>query len=389
VKPENEKFYRTTQFIYYFGLTHLALVFIFHFLGIKELAAFNMFISVPAFTAALILNRLGRHNAAFALAFFELYFHQVLATYLLGWDMGMQHALIYLAGVSFFNPTWKKAVQIPILALICLTYGIMHHVFRTGVYEYPDDLSRLVYAGSGITIIIVLSLLISYYNRSAYESERKLQAAHKEARSLLLNILPEMIADKLSRERKGIAERYEETTILFSDIVGFTELASGLSAEELVRILNGIFSRFDSIVEELGLEKIKTIGDGYMAASGVPRRREDHAAAAVRCGMRMLSVLEEFNGENGLHLALRVGIHSGSVIAGVIGKNKFSYDLWGDTVNIASRMESHGLPGRVHISESAYRLVKAEFSTEEREPISVKGKGLMKTYLVSGGTSPR
>jgi adenylate cyclase len=155
-----------------------------------------------------------------------------------------------------------------------------------------------------------------------------------------------------------------------------------MTAQEVVGILNDIFYEFDSIVERHGLEKIKTIGDGYMVASGVPKFRDDHAISAVQCGFCMLEFLNSFNLKMNLNLGLRIGISSGPIVAGVIGKNKFTYDLWGDTVNTASRMESYSQPGKIHISQSCYDLISDRCEFESRGEIEIKGKGKMKTYFV-------
>ena len=213
-----------------------------------------------------------------------------------------------------------------------------------------------------------------------------LQQAKATSEHLLLNILPKTIAERLKvqGEDQIIADEIPAATVLFADIVGFTPLSSTLGPDELVRMLNGLFYRFDSLAVELGMEKIKTIGDAYMAAAGVPVAAEAHAEVAALMALRMVEALHEYNDAQGLELDLRLGLHSGPLVAGVIGKNKFVYDLWGDTVNVASRMESHGKPGRIHISDATQRLLRDRFDCERRGEIEVKGRGKMTTYFLQG-----
>jgi len=210
-----------------------------------------------------------------------------------------------------------------------------------------------------------------------------LDVERHRSESLLLNVLPRRIAERLKNEPDTtIAERFQSATVLFSDIVGFTELSARLAPDELVRRLDEVFSRFDVIADELELEKIKTIGDAYMVAGGVPARRADHAMAVCEMALRMRDSLAELAERMAEPIDVRIGVHTGPVVAGVIGKKKFIYDVWGDTVNTASRMESHGVPGSIQVSEATYEAAKGKFEFETRGTISVKGKGEMKTYFL-------
>lgn len=216
------------------------------------------------------------------------------------------------------------------------------------------------------------------------QAEEALRVARKRSELLLLNILPQPIAERLKRGQQRIAESFEAVTILFADLVDFTKFSSQTSPTELVDILNQIFSMFDRLAEEHGIEKIKTIGDAYMVVAGLPKPRRDHAEAITEMALDMQGAITEFNAETGKYFKLRIGINSGPVVAGVIGIKKFSYDLWGDTVNTASRMESHGLPGSIQLTEATYQLVKEQYRFEERGVMSIKGKGEMTTYLLLG-----
>jgi guanylate cyclase len=204
----------------------------------------------------------------------------------------------------------------------------------------------------------------------------------QKSETLLLNILPKEIAAILKNESRTIADHYNEASVLFADMVGFTPLSAELPPVEMVELLNEVFSFFDSLLDKYGVEKIRTIGDSYMVASGVPRGRPDHAQALARMALDMRDYISTHTFRNGHHVSFRIGINSGSMIAGVIGRRKFVYDVWGDAVNIASRMESHGLGGAVQITQTTYELIKDEFVCEPRGTVNVKGKGDMEVWLV-------
>ena len=219
---------------------------------------------------------------------------------------------------------------------------------------------------------------------------QQLQAQHEQlekeqekTENLLLNILPRSVSQRLKAGEKRIADAHQEVSVLFADLVGFTQLSKGLSAERLVEILDQIFSDFDAIVGAAGVEKIKTIGDCYMLVGGVPEPLADHAVAVVQAGFDMLAAMARINQQHGTELQIRVGVNSGPVVAGVIGMHKFTYDLWGNTVNVASRMESTGTPGRVHVSPSTARHLGAHFVLEPRGSVSVKGIGEVETFFVN------
>jgi len=204
----------------------------------------------------------------------------------------------------------------------------------------------------------------------------------QKSETLLLNILPKEIAAILKNENRTIADHYDEASVLFADMVGFTPLSAQLPPVEMVELLNEVFSFFDSLLDKYGVEKIRTIGDSYMVASGVPRGRLDHAQALARMALDMRDYISAHTFRNGHHVSFRIGINSGSMIAGVIGRRKFVYDVWGDAVNVASRMESHGLGGAVQITQTTYELIKDDFVCEPRGTVNVKGKGEMEVWLV-------
>jgi class 3 adenylate cyclase len=210
----------------------------------------------------------------------------------------------------------------------------------------------------------------------------ELAAEKQTSERLLLNVLPGPIADRLKQGEGLIVDRFDEVSVLFADLVGFTALSARTSPEVLVGMLDELFSEFDRLAEKHGLEKIKTIGDAYMVVAGIPEARDDHARAMARMGLDMMAVIEAYAARTGSDLTIRVGINTGSVVAGVIGRKKFIYDLWGDTVNTASRMESHGLPGKVHVSAATRAKLGDDFELEARGTIDIKGKGLMETFVL-------
>jgi class 3 adenylate cyclase len=215
-------------------------------------------------------------------------------------------------------------------------------------------------------------------------SQRAAFIANRRTEQLLGNVLPAAIAERLKDAPTRIADQFDEVTVLFGDIAGFTPLAAEMAPGDLVALLDEIFSRFDDMAQRHGLEKIKTIGDAYMVVGGVPAARADHAEAVAAMALEMRDALTQREFADGRRLSMRIGIHSGPVVAGVIGKKKLSYDLWGDTVNTASRMESHGAPGRIHVSEACHAALAGRFRTEERGVVEIKGKGPMRTWWLEG-----
>ncbi|HTP01602.1 MAG TPA: adenylate/guanylate cyclase domain-containing protein [Anaerolineales bacterium] len=232
-------------------------------------------------------------------------------------------------------------------------------------------------AVSGIVI-----LLLAYFVMQKDRLFGLLRVEQAKSESLLLNILPKEIAAILKNEQRTIADDFSEASVLFADMVGFTPLSARLEPVAMVELLNEAFTYFDALVDRYGVEKIRTIGDSYMAASGVPRRRPDHAQALVCMALDMRNFIAGHTFANGERVEFRIGVNSGPVIGGVIGRRKFVYDVWGDAVNVASRMESQGLGGAVQVSRATYELIKDDFICEPRGQLHVKGRGVMDVWLV-------
>ncbi len=220
--------------------------------------------------------------------------------------------------------------------------------------------------------------------RQLKKQHEALASEQAKTEQLLLNILPRKIAQRLKSGEEHIADAFPNVSVLFADMVGFTAMSRTMTASALVEVLGDLFSRFDLITEKHGLEKIKTIGDCYMLAGGVPDPMDDHAHAVIDAAIEFCTALEEMRERTGGALRMRIGVHSGPIVAGVIGLRKFTYDLWGDTVNVASRMESTGEPGRIHVSVNTANLVKNDFKLESRGSIEVKSLGQVETFFVNG-----
>jgi guanylate cyclase len=245
----------------------------------------------------------------------------------------------------------------------------------------PGDLALAFFVLNVLGVSTTTFVLLQYFFR---------ELARERGRSerLLLNTLPRPVAERLKADEGTIADHADDVTVLFADLVGFTAIADRTDAREVVELLNEVFSAFDDLVDGSGLEKIKTLGDGYMVAAGIPTARVDHAEAAADLALEMERRLGSLPRAGRARVGLRIGLDSGPVVAGVIGRRKFSYDLWGDTVNTASRMQSHAEPGEILVTEETRRRLVGSFELEPRELLDVKGKGEMRAYVLKGRSEP-
>jgi class 3 adenylate cyclase len=280
---------------------------------------------------------------------------------------------------------WTLAVVLlTALVALLLTRSIVRPV------QALADASERVAAGDLSVLVPVTSKdeigrLTTTFNKmvtSIREKTAEVAEKNRENEALLLNILPGPIADRLKGGESSIADSFAEVTVMFADIVGFTTLSGQIPPAEVVEFLNNLFTRFDALAQRHGVEKIKTIGDAYMAVAGLPNPYPDHAKRMVTMAMEMLDQTRAYSQEHGKEITIRIGINAGPVVAGVIGSSKFIYDLWGDTVNVASRMESHGVAGAIQVTRPVYEALKDEFLFEERGAIEVKGKGMVETWIV-------
>lgn len=310
----------------------------------------------------------------------------LLLPFLLQWSLGgyvassavSLWALVGVFGALFFYSA-RQAVPwfIAFIALTALS-GLADPFISATPVGIPPAVVVAFFVLNIVGVSLTAYLMLQY-------SVRERDEALAKSEGLLLNVLPRSIAQRLKRTPGVIAERYDEVTVLFADIADFTPFAERTSPERVVGVLDVIFSAFDRLTQRRGLEKIKTIGDAYMVVGGLPEPRPDHAEAVAELALEMQTELVNLYEALGLRLAIRIGIDTGPVVAGVIGRHKFIYDLWGDTVNTASRMESHGVVGRIQVTEATYRRLSDKYRFEDRGEIEVKGKGRLRTYLLVGG----
>ncbi|MHA7666592.1 adenylate/guanylate cyclase domain-containing protein [Mycolicibacterium sp. HS_4_1] len=342
-------------------------------------------LSTPAY---LMMPRLYRYGEVVApLTFIGIaYFVTTLVTAYVGRGAGQQ--LYFLVAA----------------ALLVVILGIDHVVLASGVAAVGAAtsiaLQFLVPADTGVqplwatTVGFVISVVsswvlviatIGYAMRETARAETALAGEYERSESLLANILPAKVAERLKDpHRDVIADRYDEASVLFADIAGFTERASATSPTDLVRFLDALYTDLDTLVDRHGLEKVKTSGDSYMVVSGVPEPRPDHLQALACLALEMVDVVAELTDPDGRPVPLRIGLASGPVVAGVVGARKFFYDVWGDAVNVAARMETTDVVGRIQVPQNVYERLKDAFVLEERGAVEVKGKGVMHTWYLTG-----
>lgn len=266
--------------------------------------------------------------------------------------------------------------------IVLLVLGVILEPVVRSDNDIPLVVRNIFFAMNIGTPSLTAIGLVLYFFSQRNAAMAALLEEQAKSEQLLLNVLPQEIAEQLKNGQSTVAEDFEAVSVLFADIVGSTGLAMELPPQQLVDTLNELFSEFDSMVEKYGLEKIRTMGDSYMVASGVPKPRQDHAQALASMALEMRDYLLARPSNTKEPLQFRIGINSGPAIAGIIGHTKFHYDIWGDAVNTASRMESHGVPGRVQISRATYDLLKDEFTCESRGVVDIKGKGEMETWFL-------
>ena len=296
---------------------------------------------------------------------------------LLGRDSGIQMNLIVGAGAAFFILGLQRTVLSVAIVVLCFVLHIAAwFLFPVGTVPVEPGFLAQLYVSSSATVF-ALTAAISYY------AFRLAERAEAETEALLRNILPDEIVDRLrARPDQPIADAFREVSILFSDIRSFVPLSRGLGAERTVALLNDMMSRFDALAERYGVEKIKTIGDAYMAVAGLPQPAADHADRVARMALDMFAEKEAVAARFGVAFQMRIGIATGPVMAGVIGTRKFSYDVWGDAVNLAARLESSGEPERVQLSVETRRALGQGFECEQRGTVEIKGVGPLETWFL-------
>ena len=363
---------------------HALYVPLFAWWGVWPLSAYNV-LSTAVFALVMLMARRGHMHCALALAGAEVFVHALLAVLLIGWGFGAQYYLLLFMVFVFAFP-YQRSFQFTVLTgtIALFVAGYYYAQGTAPPFEVPSAPLAILNTLNISAVFGCVAFAVSYTMSVAGRAEKALAAEHARSERLLTNVLPVPIAERLKAREEVIADGVDGASVLFADIVGFTVLSAQRSPDEIVAMLNGVFTRLDGLVDEFGLEKIKTIGDAYMVASGIPVPREDHAQVLARFALAARNELAEHNLTADVPVELRIGINSGPVVAGVIGRRRFLYDLWGDTVNTASRMESHGIPGQIQITETTRALLDGEFTCADRGMIDVKGKGPTRTWLLEG-----
>jgi class 3 adenylate cyclase len=369
-----------------FTLGFNALYSLYDFKGLSPAIYFNTF-SVVVYAVVLGLNHKGRHLLSKTVMMTMGISQLLVLCWLFGSQCGLN--LFYFATTFYCVMIFSESEKVALLGFSFVSiifYLLTYFLFSggPGVLNPAASLLVIVHVSSFLGTFVIIGAFVWLFYNDVQHAEKLLKHEHERSESLLQNILPQAVITRLKRGEKTIADRYAGVTVVFADIVGFTKLSTLLPPKELVAKLNLIFSRFDKLVDDYGLEKIKTIGDAYMVACGLPEPRADHVQVAAEFALRMQDVMDKIESDQGNVFQIRIGMHTGPAVAGVIGTRKFAYDVWGDTVNTASRMESHGVPGEIQVSETTYQQLKEDFILEERGWMEIKGKGKMQTYLLKG-----
>jgi len=296
------------------------------------------------------------------------------------------HLFMVAAIIGFFIIFPRQEIKLLVIMASIASFALLglewYFHNNSGLLDLPEDFLLLAKWSSMSALLTIVIAITGYHTRVVNEAEDNLQLEHQKSESLLLNILPEAIAQRLKFQEKPIADQIDDASVLFVDLIGFTVLSGSMHHKRLVEILDQLFSEFDRIVTRHGLEKIKMIGDAYMVAGGVTYTSDDHHYAMASCAIEMRDYILSKPIKEAPNLGIRLGIHCGPLVAGVICEKKFAYDLWGDTVNIASRMESHSLPNQIQVSADFFKVTEEAFSYKSRGDIEIKGKGWMRTYFL-------
>ena len=363
-------------------LVHLLFLVLFIALDVKPLAYFNI-VSILIFLGAFISSRTGRMTFGLVTATLELIAHACTATYVFGLGSAFH---VYLYGSVMLCFLLNIPIKIKFIfgfltcAIIVFLLGFAPR--ECSIDHIGPDVIAAFEIFNSLNLVTMSMGCCFFYHMAVTQAKSNLSNEYKRSESLLHNILPPPIAKRLKNEEANIADGFPACSVLFADIVGFTVMSQQLSPNKLVAMLNDIFSSFDRLAKAHGLEKIKTIGDAYMVASGIPDHDGEHAQKIADFAIDMKAFMHGYRQEKGLNISIRIGVHSGPAVAGVIGQNKFIYDIWGDTVNTAARMESHGQPGEIHISNLTKELLGNDYQFEDVGEQDIKGKGIMRTWLL-------
>jgi class 3 adenylate cyclase len=395
ISEKNLRFYKLSNLVLTLGMAiHLMWISIFFFLNVWSMFTVNI-ISSLIYVFCIVINRKGFHFTSSVLMVFEIILHQIYAINELGLNAGFQYYIIVIGLFPFLMPRGKWGLKISLLTLCLISYVLLEEYFKL---QYPLS----IIPEGAITFFRISNIIFSftsldlsgaYFNLVMYETENLLEKKTAEvqqekakADELLLNILPAETADELKKTGKTTPKLFSQVSVLFTDFKNFTKMSEELNAAELVEEIHYYYCEFDKIISKHNIEKIKTIGDSYMAVGGLPAENNTHAFDTILAAIEIKNFISfekaKRKEKNKAYFDIRIGIHSGPVVAGIVGTKKFAYDVWGDTVNVASRMESSCLPGQINVSGTTYHLAKEKFNFEYRGKIEAKNKGEIDMYFV-------
>lgn len=342
--------------------------------------------ALACFAASIGLNARGMHRAARVMLLGPAHALIVSVSVLAGSGAGYHFYYFVFAALGFLLfPEAERGLRRGFAALSVVLFAAVEELVpERGLFAFGAAVERALSLAAVALSFGTLIYMVQLFRGDVTTAEERLTEEHERSERLLLNILPASVSVRLKSGQRNIAEGFPSVTVLFADLVGFTELSARLAPEELVQVLNQIFSEFDELAQRYGVEKIKTIGDAYMVACGLPEARDDHAEVVAELALEMRRTLARVSAATGYPLQARIGINTGPVVAGVIGKRKFIYDLWGDAVNTASRMESHGIPGEIQVTATVRERLEARYELKPRGTLTVKGKGEMEVWLLVG-----
>ena len=363
-------------------IAHLLFLFIFIALDVKLLAYFNI-LSILIFLGGFFSTRVGRFGFTWVLMTLEIMIHAALATFIFGLNSGFHLYLLGTVMMCFFMPySIKMKFLLGFSVSLLLVLLLLYAPRGSSLEHITPSINHAFEIFNSVTLVTMVMGFCFFYYSAVTQAETALSEEFDRSESLLHNILPPPIAHRLKNNEGTIADGFPACSVLFADIIGFTVMSQQLAPERLVGMLNDIFSSFDQMAGHHGLEKIKTIGDSYMVVSGIPHQDGGHAQKLADFAIDLKAFMEEYRKTRAIDIGIRIGLHSGPAVAGVIGKNKFIYDIWGDTVNTAARMESHGRPGEIQVSNLTKELLGSGYDFEDAGESEIKGKGLMKTWLL-------
>jgi guanylate cyclase len=395
---EKDKHIREKSFLLMvplFALAGLLWAIMYYYYGAHTSAFIPGGYSVISFLSLLIFRRYKNFNVFRAIQLILILFlpcllHLSLGNFVSSSAVILWSTLCPLGALAFHNTKAATYCLLLFITAVVAVFFLENKLFPVET-RLPDKLISILFVLNIAAVTFLTFFVLRYFvnqtelvKKQLSHEQEMLAAEREKSEKLLLNILPPSIAQRLKEGEKVIANEYNEAAVLFADIVGFTNISQNITPALLVESLNKIFTHFDKLVENFGLEKIKTIGDSYMAASGLTEFKQEHIRNMAELALTMIADIQQFSLDGQTKCDVRIGIHVGPVIAGVIGSKKFSYDIWGDAVNTASRMESTGEVGKIQISQKFYEYIKDDYECQYRGQTEIKGKGVMNLFFLTG-----